>query len=199
MAERILVVEDEDTLRRNLVRYLEQEGHSVRGFETAEEALAAIDDEGEEFSVAVLDLRLPGKDGISLATELSQRSPDTRVLMMTAYGSVESVIDALRVGVHDYLLKPVLLKDVARKVSVLAEHRRLLRENSRLRQKVSELGAAGPIVRSRSMVDLYALVRQVAASSSTVLIEGESGVGKEVVARALHEASPRVRGPRSTR
>lgn len=196
MAERVLIVEDEETLRRNLARYLEQEGHTVRGFSSAEEALAAIEEGGEEFGVAVLDLRLPGKDGVSLATDLSQRSPDTRVLMMTAYGSVESVIDALRVGVHDYLLKPVMLKDVARKVEVLAEHRRLLRENSRLRQRVSELGApGGPIVRSRAMVDLYALARQVASSTSTVLIEGESGVGKEVVARFIHDASPRARGP----
>lgn len=197
MSEFVLVVEDEETLRRNLVRYLEQEGHSVRGFESAEDALAAIEEGALDFGVAVLDLRLPGRDGISLATDLSQRSPDTRVLMMTAYGSVESVIDALRVGVHDYMLKPVLLKDVARKVAALAEHRRLLRENSRLRQRVSELSSSGsgPIVRSRAMSEVYTLVRQVAGSSSTVLIEGDSGVGKEVVARALHEASPRKGAP----
>src|SRR5271166_818339 len=100
MAEQILVVEDEETLRKNLVRYLELEGHEVRGFETAEAAIASVAD--HEYTVALVDVRLPGKDGISLAAELSQRSPDTAVLLMTAYGSVESVIEALRAGAVDY-------------------------------------------------------------------------------------------------
>jgi DNA-binding NtrC family response regulator len=190
--ERVLVVEDEETLRRNLVRYLESRGHTVRGFESAEDALKASDH--EEFDVAVIDLRLPGRDGLSLAADLSLRSPDTMILLMTAYGSVESVIDALHAGVHDYMIKPVLLKDVAHKVEVLCEHRRLARENARLRQRVAELGEEAPL-RSRSMAEVYTLVRQIAPSNTTVLIEGESGSGKEVVARAIHEASPRAKGP----
>ncbi len=189
---RILVVEDEETLRRNLVRYLEQEGHSVKGLESAETALDAI--EREDFDVAIIDLRLPGRDGISLASDLSMRSPDTIILMMTAYGSVESVIEALHTGVHDYMIKPVLLKDVATKVEKLCDHRRLAHENARLRQRVAELGDA-PLVRSRAMSEVFALVRQVASTNTTVLVEGESGSGKEVVARAIHDASPRAKGP----
>jgi len=190
--KRVLVVEDEETLRRNLVRYLESQGYTVRGFESAEDALKAA--EQEDFDVAVIDLRLPGRDGLSLASDLALRTPDTMILLMTAYGSVESVIDALHAGVHDYMIKPVLLKDVAHKVEVLMEHRRLARENARLRQRVAELGDA-PEFRSRSMTEVFTLVRQVAPSNTTVLIEGESGSGKEVVARAIHEGSSRAKGP----
>ncbi len=190
---RVLVVEDETTLRRNLVRYLEQQGHEVTGCETAEHALVATRD--QEFDVAVVDLRLPGKDGLSLAAELFERWPDTGVIIMTAYSSVDSVIEALRMGAQDYLIKPVLLKDVAMKVARLVEHRRVCRENAQLRRQIAELGstssAGAPVARSRMMNDLFAFARQVGASNATVLIEGESGAGKEVVARLLHQSSPR--------
>jgi two-component system, NtrC family, response regulator HydG len=189
----VLVVEDEATLRKNLVRYLEQQGHEVTGCETAEQALAAASD--REPAVAVIDVRLPGRDGMSLATELLERSPDTGVIMMTSYSSVDSVIEALRMGAQDYLIKPVLLKDVAMKVARLVEHRRLCRENAQLRRQIADLGSASPagapIARSRAMTDLFAFARQVGASNATVLIEGESGAGKEVVARLLHESSAR--------
>ena len=194
MPERILVVEDEETLRKNLVRYLEQQGHQVDGFGAAEPALEAAP--ANAYSAAVLAVRLPGKDGISLTAELSERSPDTVVLLMTAYGSVESVIDALRAGAQDFLLKRVLLKDVARKVAHACEHRRLLRDNAALRRQLAERASPSSLIaRSREMQDLTAFVRQVATSERTVLIEGESGTGKEVVARLLHEASTHAAGP----
>ena len=194
MPERILLVDDEVALRRNLARYLEQAGHAVVSFGSAEEALAGLG--GEEFGVALLDLRLPGKDGLSLATELTARFPDLLVLVMTAYGSVESVIEALRSGVHDYVVKPLLLKDVAVRIERMCEQRNLVRENARLRRRLAEEApGAGPVHRSRVMAELFSFVRTVAASPSTVLIEGESGAGKEVVARALHEASARRDGP----
>jgi two-component system response regulator HydG len=192
--ERILIVEDEETLRKNLVRYLEQQGHAVSGFATAEGAIESA--AKQEYAAALIDLRLPGKDGITLAAELSARSPDTAILLMTAYGSVESVIEALRAGAQDYLLKPVLLKDVARKVAHACEHRRLSRENARLRRQLAERAAPPTVVaRSRQMTDLLAFVRQVAPSSRTILVEGESGSGKEVVARLIHEASAHPGGP----
>ena len=192
----VLIVEDEETLRKNLVRYLEQQGHAVFGFATAEEALAAAG--ATDFAAAVVDLRLPGMDGLSLAGELYAVRPDTGVIVMTSYSSVGSVIDALRIGVQDYLIKPVLLKDVAGKIDKIVAHRRLLRENARLRKQVADLSGGGaplPVARSRAMQELFAFVRQVAPSSATVLLSGESGSGKEVVARVLHDASPRREAP----
>src|SRR3990172_3192627 len=153
----VLIVEDEEPLRKNLVRYLEQQGHAVFGFATAEEALAAAG--ATDFAAAVVDLRLPGMDGLSLAGELYAVRPDTGVIVMTSYSSVGSVIDALRIGVQDYLIKPVLLKDVA---------------------GLAGGGGRLPVARSRAMQELFAFVRQVAPSSATVLLSGESGSGKEV-------------------
>ena len=194
MPEQILVVEDEETLRRNLVRYLEQQGHRVDGFGAAEPAIEAAAQ--TDYAVALVDLRLPAKDGITLAAELAQRSPETAVLLMTAYGSVESVIEALRAGVQDYLLKPILLKDAGRKVAHACEHRRLLRENARLRRQLAARSAPPSVVaRSRAMTDIVSFVRQVAASSRTILVEGESGSGKEVIARLIHDSSPQREGP----
>ncbi|MFO0758298.1 MAG: sigma-54 dependent transcriptional regulator [Byssovorax sp.] len=194
MPERILVVEDEETLRRNLVRYLEQQGHRVDGFGAAEPALEAA--AGAEYAVALVDLRLPGKDGITLAAELAERSPETAVLLMTAYGSVESAVEALRAGVQDYLLKPILLRDAGRKVAQACEHRRLLRENAKLRRQLAERCAPPSVVaRSRAMADIVAFARQIATTNRTVLIEGESGSGKEVIAHLIHDASSRREGP----
>lgn len=198
MPERVLIVEDEDTLRQNLVRYLERLGYVVSSFPSAEDALLWLGAgrDSPDLSVAVIDLRLPGKDGITFAAELSSISPDTAMILMTAYGSVESVIDAMRAGAADYLLKPVLLKDVARKIERACEHRRLARENAKLRRLLAERCAPAEIVaRSRRMVDLCAFARQIAASARAVLIEGESGSGKEVMARFIHDASGHREGP----
>jgi DNA-binding NtrC family response regulator len=191
--ERILVVEDEETLRKNLVRYLEREGYRVESFGSAEEALAGLGP--DPFDLAILDLRLPGKDGLSLASDLSAAQPDLVTVLMTAYGTVEAAVDALRVGVHDFILKPLLLKDVGHRIARLLEHRRLLREVARLRRTLADRGDEEPVMKSRAMADLYAFARQVAPLPSTVLIEGESGTGKEVVARFIHDASARRDGP----
>ena len=137
MSERLLIVEDDETLRQNLARLLAQEGLEIHAAGTAEEAIEAT--ERNDYAVALVDLRLPGKkDGIALTSELLQRSPDTAIVVMTAYATVQSVIDAMHVGAHDYLLKPVLMKEVARKVGNAREHRRLARENVALRQRLAK-------------------------------------------------------------
>ena len=193
MTERILIVEDEETLRRNLARFLSREGHEVDAFTTGEEALAIVDD--NEYSVALLDVRLPGRDGITLASEILSRRPDTAVMLMTAYASVESVIDAMHAGAHDYLLKPVLMKEVARKIARACESRRLAGENERLRRKVAAMEQPPIVAGSAAMRDLVAHVRQIAASPRPVLLQGESGSGKGLLARLLHDASPRAGRP----
>ena len=170
MAERILIVEDEETLRRNLARFLARDEHEVDAFATAEEALEVANE--KEYAVALLDVRLPGKDGITLSAELQQRWPEMAILLMTAYASVESVIDAMRAGAQDYLLKPVLMKEVARKIGIALEHRRLQRENVRLRQRLNAIEKPEVIAKSKGRRDLVAYVRQIAASPRPVLFHG---------------------------
>jgi DNA-binding NtrC family response regulator len=190
MPDRVLVVEDEETLRRNLARYLEQQGYQVTTAGTAEEAAGIVAESGP-FDAAVVDVRLPGRDGLSLAAELSPQ--DTVIVAMTAYGTLDSAIDALHSGVHDLLVKPLVLKELGQRLARLLELRRVLHENTRLRRLLGqgEDGAGQAVARSAAMAKVMALAAQVAPSATTVLIEGESGAGKEVVARSIHEGSPR--------
>jgi two-component system, NtrC family, response regulator AtoC len=192
MPERVLIVEDEETLRENLERYLGREGYEVRAARSAEEVL------DPEFpsnaDVALVDIHLPGIDGLSLASELARRG--VLVVVMTAYGSIDSAVEALDTGVHGYVVKPLRLREVAARVARMCEHRRVIKENARLRRLLAEpRGSSGIIGHSRALEKALALVRQIAPSSSTVLIQGESGSGKELLARALHDWSARRDGP----
>ncbi|HYV43236.1 MAG TPA: sigma-54 dependent transcriptional regulator [Myxococcaceae bacterium] len=189
MPESILVVEDEEPLRRNIARYLEREGYRVLTFSSAEEVLPALGDAHAD--VALVDVRLPGQDGLSLIGELLASRPDLLAIVMTAYGTVESAVEALHAGAHDYVLKPLLLHDVAHRIRHLLERRALLRENAALRRSLAEREPADATCQSRAMSELQQLARRLAASTSTVLIQGESGSGKEVLARFIHQASPR--------
>ncbi|MFO0661363.1 MAG: sigma-54 dependent transcriptional regulator [Polyangiaceae bacterium] len=195
MGERILVVEDETTLGANIARSLDRAGHVATLVETGRAAIEAI--EREAFDLVISDLRLPDIDGLSVLDQVKSLSPETVVLIMTAYASVDSAVEALRRGAQDYMLKPLSLAELQRRVSHLAEHRRLGVENARLRSivrgptdPVSMLRAGGTAMRA-----VCELLDRVAPSTSTVLITGESGVGKEVVARAVHDLSTRRDGP----
>lgn len=187
MNERILVVDDETVLRRNLVRYLERSGHQADGVRTAEAALERI--ESNEYAVVLTDLRMPGMGGEELVGRLATARPDTRVIVMTAHATVDSAVEALRLGAWDYLLKPLSLDAVERKVSALLHMRALEVENSRLRRRLPEL-PDDVVAESPGMKRVLSIVSRAAASRSTVLIQGESGTGKELVARALHEQAP---------
>jgi DNA-binding NtrC family response regulator len=195
MAERILVVEDESTLCANIVRYLERAGHTVTGTETGNGALAELRE--RSFDLVISDLRLPDIDGLSVLDRVRATSPETVVLITTAYASVDSAVEALRRGAHDYVLKPLSLADLLKKVEHIADYRRLGRENARLRTLLRGDAEALTLLRGggRAMNDLCDMIEKVAASPSNVLVLGESGTGKEVVARAVHERSPRADGP----
>jgi DNA-binding NtrC family response regulator len=195
MVDRILVVEDESTLCRNIVRFLERDGFDVTPAGTGQAALDLLST--RHFDVVLSDLRLPDVDGLTVLDRVRSVSPDTVVLIMTAYASVDSAVEALRRGAHDYVLKPLSLADLKQKVEHISEYRRLGRENARLRALLRGTGGSLQALRrgGKAMNALCDTLEKVAASSSNVLVVGESGTGKELVARALHEHSQRAEGP----
>ena len=187
--ERVLLVEDERAQRDALAQYLDRRGYAVTAVGSGEQALEQL--AREPYAVLLTDLRLAGMDGLAVVRRARERDEEMGVLLMTAYASVESAIEALRIGAHDYLLKPLILEEVARKVKGLLEHRALVRENARLRRALQVSGGGLDLVAdSPAMKEVVEWVRRAAATRSTVLLTGETGTGKEVVARAIHERGP---------
>jgi DNA-binding NtrC family response regulator len=189
MSERILVVDDETVLRNNLVRFLTRTGHEADGVASGEAALESL--ANTDYAVVITDLKMPGMGGAGLLEKVAADYPETLVLVITAYASLESAIQALRAGAQDYILKPLSLDEVTRKVDRLLEYRKLEQRVVRLRQELHQQFHSDDIVaESSSMRAVLKLVRKAAGSRSSVLVEGESGTGKELVARALHDQSP---------
>ncbi|OGQ77882.1 MAG: Fis family transcriptional regulator [Deltaproteobacteria bacterium RIFCSPLOWO2_12_FULL_60_19] len=190
MAGNILVVEDEEAARRSLCELLREEGYQVH--EAADGAAAIKLADELDLDLVLTDLRLPAADGLAVLKHVSEVSPQTLAILMTAYASVDTAVEALRLGAQDYILKPLIFEDVLRKVRHLMEHRSLAWELQMLRREVSKYSAPDqPVGSSKAIQEILALVEKVAPTPSTVLITGESGVGKEVVARAIHLRSPR--------
>jgi DNA-binding NtrC family response regulator len=185
-AASILVVDDEVLIRDTLAEYLGQEGYAVTACATAEEALAKAAQ--QRFDVALCDVQLPGMDGLQLLERLHRISPETFVLLITAYATVENAVEAFQRGAHDYLMKPILFDEVLAKLRRLMAHRALFLENQWLRRELHREHDPGQIVgQSEAMRQVFAVARKVAPTRSTVLITGESGTGKELIARAVHE------------
>mgnify|MGYP001210808045 CR=1 FL=1 len=187
---RVLVVEDEPRQREILQLVLEREGHEVVVAESAERAAALIRAAAPD--VLLTDLRLPGKDGIWLLEETARIAPGTGTILVTAHGTIDNAVEAMKKGAFDYLTKPLERAAVVLAVRRALEKTRLVRENAALKQQLADRFALPNIVGEHgSMQDVARLVAKVAPSGASVLIVGESGTGKELVARAIHYASPR--------
>jgi DNA-binding NtrC family response regulator len=184
-AASILIVDDEPLIRETLAEYLSGEGFQTVGCGSAEEALEQVG--RRRFDVALCDVQLPDLDGLELLARLGRLSPETFVLLITAFATVENAVEAFHRGAHDYLMKPLLLDEVLAKVRRLLAHRELYLENQWLRRELNRTHEAERIVGSSVvMAEVLDLVRKVGPTRSTVLVVGESGTGKELVARALH-------------
>ncbi len=191
---RLLVVDDEERQRELLTEYLINKGHKTRAAENGEVALGMLRDDGAE--AAFVDMRMPGMDGLTLIKKSLELYPDLAIVVMTAYGTVESAVEAMKAGAFDYLLKPVDLDHIELILSKIDEKQRLIAENRYLRRKLEEVEIpAGFMGRSGAIKNILADVHRIAQSDATVLIRGESGTGKELVANAIHYASPRAKGP----
>jgi DNA-binding NtrC family response regulator len=184
----ILVADDEPAVRQTLADVLREEGYQVTAVADGAAAIQSLDE--QDFDLVISDLRMPGADGIAVLRRTREVAPQTLVLLMTAHATVETAIEALHRGAQDYLLKPIMFEDVLHKIDHLLRHRQVAWENQLLRHQVErQWDFENLIGRSVAMREVMNLVRRVAPTISTVLITGESGVGKEVVARAIHHFS----------
>jgi len=192
---RLLIVDDEPHIRSGLQRGLKNE---VTAIETAGDVNSALDLlEANHFDAMIADVRLPGdRDGLELVNIASQRYPCMTVIVITAHGTVEMAVEAMRRGAFDFITKPVDLDLIRQQVRRAIEHGQLRAENHALRDRLAVAGEiAGIIGKCTGMQELFHQVRQVADTDATVLIQGESGTGKELIARALHDLSRRSESP----
>ena len=190
MSGAILIAEDQELARKNIHRFLQQQGYKV---EEAADGLAAIEAVNTaDFDLVLTDLMMPGADGLAVLKHVREVSPNTLVVVTTAYASVDSAVEALRLGAQDYILKPIIFEDLLSKVHHMMDYKNLAWEIQMLRRELNRsLDLSEFVGRSQSMRDIFALIEKVATSDSTVLITGESGVGKEVVAGTIHAQSSR--------
>jgi two-component system, NtrC family, response regulator HydG len=193
-APRVLVVDNDPEMLAMLRRHLEGEGLAVAAATGGREALSAI--AGARYDVILTDLIMDDASGIEVLAAAQARAPATRVLLMTAFGSLETAIEAMRQGAYDYLTKPFKLAEVTHAVRRAVDDQRLREENARLRAEVErQFGFERVVGQSRAIKVVLEQVRAVADSDASVLLLGESGTGKELVARALHWSSARRAGP----
>ncbi|WP_163990193.1 sigma-54-dependent transcriptional regulator [Pyxidicoccus caerfyrddinensis] len=194
MPGRVLVVEDEREMRAMLEKGLTRRGFTPVAMPSADEALAKL--AAEDFDVVLTDLRMPGMDGLALCERIALNRPDIPVVVVTAFGSLETAVAAIRAGAYDFVTKPIDVDALVLVLERAVQHRALREEVRRLRQELGRRDDGGALVgESLAMKQAYALIDRVADLDSTVLITGESGTGKEVAARAVHTRGRRKDGP----
>ena len=192
--ERILIVEDEELMRELLTKILAGESYRIYQASSAEEALKLMQDQA--YDLVLTDLRLKGMNGLQLLTEARVLDPEILVIVMTAYASVETAVEAMRKGAYDYITKPFINEEIRVMLRRALNQRHLSRENRHLKRELRERYRFENIVgNSEAMEKVYRLIEKVATISSNVLIFGETGTGKELVARAMHYNSDRADRP----
>jgi len=185
MSRKILLADDEATFRETFAKILEEEGMPVTAVDNGTDAIAAVTK--QPFAVAILDIRMPGTDGIKVLREIKQIRPQTRVIMITAFGTVEMAVEAIKLGASDYVVKPVVMDDILMKIRQNLRYLDLHEENEQLKQELNGRFDIGRIIgKSPAIEKVFEMIRKVAPTKSNVLITGESGTGKELVARAIH-------------
>lgn len=192
---RILVVDDEPNIRSGLLLALEEESYEVSTAADASEAWALFREAPRH--LVITDLKMPGpRSGLDLVRDIKHGWPETLILVITAHGTIETAVEAMRLGAHDYLAKPVDLEMLGHQVRNAYEHHRLREENRRLRTRLAAAGEFPDMIgQSAAIREVFSCIRQVADTDLMVLIQGESGTGKELIARAIHNLSPRRAGP----
>jgi DNA-binding NtrC family response regulator len=193
MTFRILVVDDEPAIRAELEEALQEAGFVTHGAKDGRTAAELA--QQQSFDLCLSDIRMPGSTGIELLERLAATSPETMVMLMTAHGELDTAIAALRLGAVDYLQKPFRHEELIAKVQRLAEHRRLVLENRNLRRNLDSTGPRTLVGDGPAMQRVLATVDRVASLPTHVLITGESGTGKDLVARAIHSRGGRSKAP----
>ena len=191
---KILVVDDDGVARDLLADALKKEGYEVEAFSSGEEAI----ERGRrgQVDLVLTDLKMGTVDGLTVLREFKRFSPDTSIVLLTSFGSLEGAIEAIKQGAYDYLAKPFKKEEIKLVVQRSLDHSQLVRENTRYRDELKEREDWSPLVGSSpAMLEVYKLVARVSEGRSTVLLQGESGTGKELIARAIHANSPRREKP----
>jgi len=187
---RILIIEDEKSLKEVLRILLEEEGYEITAASNGLEGMDYI--QNDIFDLVVTDIKMPKADGFEVLKKVKEISPSTIVIMITAFGTTESTIEAMKLGAYDYIHKPFKIDEIRHVIQKAFEKKNLSEELSLLREKIkSSSGLENLVGKSLKMQELFTLIQKVAQSNSTVLITGESGCGKEMVAAAMHNLSPR--------
>jgi DNA-binding NtrC family response regulator len=183
MSQRILVVDDEQIIRESLSFILRKEAYNVEEAANGKEALSKH--ESNPFDIIITDIEMPEMKGVELLRQIRQRTPQALVVIVTAFGSVETAVQALREGAADYILKPINFDDLLYRVKKLCDYHTLIIENALLRQELQRTYDFEQIIgQSVPMKKIFEVIKRVARSEGTVLITGKSGTGKELVARA---------------
>lgn len=201
---RVAIVDDDKEMRSLLEDFLQGEGYEVNTFPVATDALEALAPGGAlgqdklegDLDLIISDIKMPQMDGLEFTSRLQQLRPEIPVILITAFGSIETAIEAMRRGAFHYVVKPFKLAEMSVNVERAVEHRKLQRDNTALRKEVKRSWSLGNVIgKSAGMKAIFDLVSRVAHATANVLVTGESGTGKEMVARAIHESGPRAGKP----
>jgi DNA-binding NtrC family response regulator len=191
---RVLIVDDEEIVRESLGGWLEKDGYLVAAAPDGRSAVERM--KGESWNVVLVDLKMPGMDGLQVLEEARKLQPDAAVIIMTAYATVDTAVTAMKLGAFDYLIKPFDPEELTLLMKKVVTQQNLLHENLVLRQALRKEHRFRDLVsKSPAMQRVFDLAQVAARSNSTILVLGESGTGKEVIARTIHEESPRAQGP----